>query len=269
MAIDTAAKRFSALNISSPWRGISYFPTGTIDGPERQAIAYWYSGVAFGGTPAPVFSGPIPNISHTENTGTHSYALGAYFTGATSYSIAPAVEAGWTFDTVTGELIVDTDAVGVFGTYVVTGTNVTGSDVSNAFSVTVTASTSRPSGGWFDGAYDRELVRRQKARMEQREREEASERIEEPVTREIASLLREQEAKDAKRAELERLGALATKYGKDQAQTEYGERVAAALERAVEQGNYSALEALDREIQHARSDEEMLLLAAALILADQ
>ncbi len=57
--------------------------------------------------------------------------LSGYFTGATSYSIAPLVEAGWNFDTGTGILTVDTDVASSFGPYVVTGTNIDGSDDSN------------------------------------------------------------------------------------------------------------------------------------------
>jgi len=85
----------------------------------------------------PVFSGIIPDISHTFDTDTHDYDIAAYFTGATSYSIAPAVEAGWTFNTSTGLLTIDTDDAQAFGDYVVTGTNAGGDTDSNAFSITV------------------------------------------------------------------------------------------------------------------------------------
>ena len=86
---------------------------------------------------APIFAGTIPDISVTFNTSTYQYDYSTYFTGATSYSIAPAVEAGWSFNTGTGVLTVDTDALGTFGTYVITGTNAGGTDDSNAFSVVV------------------------------------------------------------------------------------------------------------------------------------
>ncbi len=88
---------------------------------------------------SPVLVGTIPNIVHTYNTGTHSYALGAYFLGADSYAIAPAVETGWTFNTVTGELVIDTDAVATFGPFTVTATNGNGDTPSNAFTVEVVA----------------------------------------------------------------------------------------------------------------------------------
>jgi len=47
----------------------------------------------------PVFSGTIANISEDFDTGTYQYDISTYFTGATSYSIAPSVEAGWSFNT--------------------------------------------------------------------------------------------------------------------------------------------------------------------------
>ena len=85
----------------------------------------------------PVFAGTIPNISATEGDSDVITDLSTYFSGATSYSISPAVEAGWNFDTVTGILTVDTDDVNTFGPYTVTGTNAAGSDASNAFSVVI------------------------------------------------------------------------------------------------------------------------------------
>ena len=85
----------------------------------------------------PVFSGTIPDISLTESATSTDYDLSTYFTGATSYSIAPAVETGWTFNTTTGTLTVIPDTVGSFGPYIVTGTNAGGSTPSNSFGVAV------------------------------------------------------------------------------------------------------------------------------------
>ena len=85
----------------------------------------------------PVFTGTIPNIEGDFNDPDIITDTSVYFTGATSYSIAPTVETGWNFDTVTGILTVDTDVVGTFGPYIVTGTNVSGSAASNSFSVEI------------------------------------------------------------------------------------------------------------------------------------
>lgn len=86
---------------------------------------------------APTFQGTIPDIFERQDTGTHDYDLSPYFIGADSYSISPAVETGWTFNTSTGLLTIDTDALGLFGPYTVTATNAFGTADSNAFDVEV------------------------------------------------------------------------------------------------------------------------------------
>lgn len=89
----------------------------------------------------PVLIGSIPNISAAFDSGTHQYDLSEYFSGATSYAIDPAVEAGWSFNTGTGVLEIDTDDESTFGPYTVTATNASGSTASNAFTVKVSEST--------------------------------------------------------------------------------------------------------------------------------
>lgn len=44
MAVDTASKRGSAINISCPWRGIFPFPDAVIDQGDRQQTAFMFSG---------------------------------------------------------------------------------------------------------------------------------------------------------------------------------------------------------------------------------
>ena len=85
----------------------------------------------------PTLIGSISNKSVGSNTGNHVYQLGLAFFNATSYSILPVVETGWAFDTGTGQLTIDTDDDAIFGPYVVTGTNVSGSTDQNAFTVGV------------------------------------------------------------------------------------------------------------------------------------
>ena len=41
--MDTAAKRASAVNISSPWRGILPFPDGVVNEGDRTIVAFMYS----------------------------------------------------------------------------------------------------------------------------------------------------------------------------------------------------------------------------------
>jgi len=137
MAVDSANKRFSMMNLGTQ-PVFPLFPPGTsgVAANERYHLLTLYSGISL--LAAPVFSGTIPDISETESTGTHSYDLSTYFTGATSYSISPSVEAGWTFNTSTAELVIDTDDVNSFGPYTITGTNAGGTDDSNAFGVEIT-----------------------------------------------------------------------------------------------------------------------------------
>lgn len=96
---------------------------------------------------SPIQLNAIPSTADLFNTGTHAYDLSLYFSGATSYSISPAVEPGWTFVTGTGVLTIDTDANGIFGPYTVTATNPVGSKASNIFTVTVATSLGSHEGG--------------------------------------------------------------------------------------------------------------------------
>lgn len=105
------------------------------------------------GIVAPTFTGTIPGIEVDKDTGTHQFDYSSYFTSATSYSIAPAVEPGWSFNASTAVLTIDTDVANTFGSYVVTGTNTGGSDDSNAFFVTVAETAF--SGGYFERDYYR------------------------------------------------------------------------------------------------------------------
>lgn len=124
-----------------------------------------------------------------------------------------------------------------------------------------------PTGGWlFMNMYEAELQRRRREKEEREELERLTEGIEDALDRSIARLLREQEAKDAKRAEMERLAKLAKQNADIQAARAYSERVAAAFQSALEKGNFSALERLDRELQRAREEEEFLLLAMIQVL---
>lgn len=217
----------------------------------------------------PVFSGTIPDIERNQNSGEYQVNLGAYFSGATSYSISPAVEAGWTFDTGTGVLAVQTTGAGEFGPYVVTGTNAAGSDDSNAFGVTVVAQ-SDTSGGW-QFLIDFELERRRRLREAKRRREleEETEQIQDALDREIATLLRRQEAKDERRAELNRLEALAKAHQDIDAASRYSPNVATAMRAAIEKGTTSALDRLDRELKKAmREEEEALLMNIIFLLND-
>lgn len=97
------------------------------------------------GVDPPALGTAIPNISAGFDTGTHQYDLSAYFVGSgLTYAIDPAVEIGWTFDTGTALLEIDTDDASSFGPYTVTASNGNGSVDSNAFFVYVTTLRGQP-----------------------------------------------------------------------------------------------------------------------------
>ena len=45
MPANTAAKRYSAINITCPWRGLNVVPNVAIPQGERQAVMFMYSGI--------------------------------------------------------------------------------------------------------------------------------------------------------------------------------------------------------------------------------
>lgn len=113
------------------------YGNGTLAGEIRQVVARGY----FASALTPIQVEQLPNIAAGAATGAHAYDLSVYFTGETSFSIAPAVEVGWSFDVNTGILTIDTDANGTFGPYTVTATNGAGNTDSNTFTVKVAEST--------------------------------------------------------------------------------------------------------------------------------
>lgn len=99
----------------------------------------------YGGPSAPPSQlNPIPDINVTDVQPTYTFDLSVYFGGASSFSISPAVETGWSFNTTTGELVVDTDVLGLYGPFALTVFNGTGSIASNSFTVNVQAFASAP-----------------------------------------------------------------------------------------------------------------------------
>ena len=142
MALDTALRRLSAVNVGLPFLRTLPFPDGTIAVEDRYAVGGVYAGII---AQAPTRIAQLPNISEQADSGTHDFDLAQYFSGATSYSIDPAVEAGWTFNTSSGLLTIDTDAQDTFGPYTVTATNASGSVDGNTFTVKVSVSTVRMS----------------------------------------------------------------------------------------------------------------------------
>jgi hypothetical protein len=65
MAADTAARRYSAINLASPWRGVNVVPDVTIPVGERKAALYLYAGPDAGGGGG----GDVPRGRRSFNTG--------------------------------------------------------------------------------------------------------------------------------------------------------------------------------------------------------
>ena len=58
MPADTPAKRYSAMNVACPWRGLNVIPNVTILQGERQAVMFMYSGILAEGGLDPLFDMP-------------------------------------------------------------------------------------------------------------------------------------------------------------------------------------------------------------------
>ncbi len=217
----------------------------------------------------PVFAGTISDISKTFGTGTFNFDYSSYFTGATSYSISPSVESGWSFDTSTGILTIDTDDESTFGPYTITGTNAAGSDSSNSFDVEVTAAVEAdddesPTGGWWS-MYDNELALRKRKKDELDKLEAKAAAIVNAVDKAIADELRIQD-RDAERLnELNRLSLLAETH-KTELRNSVSQSALNAVEAAINKRNFSAMERLERELAKSREEELFLLHAAGIIL---
>ena len=222
----------------------------------------------------PVFSGTISDITGTEGDADIVTDLSTYFSGATSYSILPAVEAGWTFDTGTGILTVDTDVAATFGTYVVTGTNAAGSDDSNAFNVVISASAAAeesPTGGFWV-AYEQEQYRREEERKARqrlaKKAKKKAKKIKDKITQALALAEREIEAKEyeeaSRKAELVRLTKVAQRYqGEISA---ISDRIDLVSTEAVEKLTFSMMERFEREISEIHDEEQFLLLATQMLI---
>lgn len=115
----------------------------------------------------------------------------------------------------------------------------------------------QPSGGFFFG-FDRHLAERRRREREEEEARTEAEAIQAELDRQIALELRKQEARDAERADLGRLQALADRYaGTKQPVTR---RVSAALLKAQEERTRNALEQLEREVERMLDEEGIAVM---------
>lgn len=131
--------------------------------------------------------------------------------------------------------------------------------------VTITVSLgaqSTAAGGWlFLNEWEAEKQRRKARERRRKKLEEETEQIEDKLDKQIAQLLRKQEAEDDEREGRKRLVGIAKAHADYEAAREYSERVAIALKRVIRQENYSAIKALERELKRAKEEEELLMIA--------
>lgn len=126
---------------------------------------------------------------------------------------------------------------------------------------TPTPTVESSSGGWeFFFRFDQERSRKRRRREEIEEAEEAVQQIPNEVDREIAQLLQKQEREDERRAEIERLRGLVSRYADAQAERAMTERARAALARVRERQSISSLVKLEKELRKQMEDEEMAIL---------
>jgi hypothetical protein len=116
--------------------------------------------------------------------------------------------------------------------------------------------------GGFLFEYERHAAARRKRRREQEQLEQESRELQDKVDAEIALLLRRKEAEDEERAELGRLQRLVRTHSHEQLQL--SDRAQIAYVRALTQENFSALEALDRELQRQFEEEDFAVLMLLL-----
>lgn len=136
--------------------------------------------------------------------------------------------------------------------------------------VNIAAITStQPSGGWdLLKVFDRHIQRKHDEDDERRQVLEEIEQIISPVDLEIAKLLQQDQKAEAREKQLSDLEQLVARNFRNKdlpAIKEFNENVAKALVRASVQGNYSALEAFEREMERALEEDEFLFMALAVL----
>lgn len=202
----------------------------------------------------------LPAIT-ISGSGTVSGAGTVTGTGAITLGAVTVSGSGTRATNATGAITLGALQLAAQGLLVIDGTGAITLGAIQVSGFDVAPQTAERNAGGFIYAYQRELIRRKRERERRRELEEEAERIEEETTREIAQLLREQEAKDARRAELQRLSQLVDSYARRTAEAELSDRVQRAIDKVTSKGTTWALYALERELQRAIDEEEFVLKA--------
>ena len=224
----------------------------------------WAINLGFAGSgaavSAPVFSGTITDISVDQGTGVHEYDYSSYFSDATSYSLSGNLEPGWFFDTANCILSIDTDVDSTFGPFSITGTNAGGNDTSNNFNVIVHTVYA---GGFWYAFEDARIKARKREREEILRLEQQAKKLQEKIDKELNLELQKLILEEIKIEEYQRVAKLAEKHQK--LIYNFEERVQKAAQRALDKQTFSSLEALTRELQRAKEEEDFLIQATLMI----
>jgi len=123
-----------------------------------------------------------------------------------------------------------------------------------------------PSGGWIVRDVFDTLADRKRRKLEAlREKLEEIEEIP-GIDGEIAVLLHKDDEKELIESSLKELENLVKSASRTQIEQGFNEKVAKAFTRASIQGNFSALQAFEREMERVREEEAFFLIAAVMIL---
>jgi hypothetical protein len=215
-----------------------------------------------------------------------AWAIGAWREGAwkgTAWATVPPVQVpdvvGLTQADGTNALEADGFVVAVATAYssvvqaglIISQDPAAGSTPGTGATVTITVSlgeappASQASGGFFFG-FDRHLAERRRRKEREEELKREADEIQAELDREIARLLHEQEARDAERADLARIQALADRYAGTKQPVP--RKIAASLLKAQEERTRNSLLQLQREMQQMFEEEEAAVIAVLMMDSD-
>lgn len=240
------------------------FTAGTLAPSNDSTVALTGQAATFtAGTLAPATAVPLAGQGGTFTAGTVTPATNAPLTGQSGAfsagSLSPATDVPLAGQSAT--FTVGTLTVLAAGDVTVALTGASATFTAGQIIATA-ASTGEVFFGGFLFAYEHERTQRRHKQREQEDLEAEAHALQDKVDREIAELLRRQEAEDARRAELARLQQLVHKFSHND--LELSDRAKIAYVRALAQANFSALEALDRELQRMLEEEEITALMLIL-----
>ena len=121
-------------------------------------------------------------------------------------------------------------------------------------------------GGFLD-EYEEARSRSIAERKRRKALADKAKQIQDDLDKALPIELQKQEAQRGRLAELRRLTALADAH-QSTIKQDFSEKVINAAVRAVAQGNYSAMEALERELQASKDEEDFLIQATILLLLE-